>query len=198
MRPDLSQDQHIDGLPLGTRGGILVQHTFPLDGEYVIKLRLWRNTFDLMRGMEDPHEIEISLDGAQDRFGDRRRAGDDFMRMAANPGEFGADLDQKLTARVPVKAGVHTVSADTVLRSHAIKDDLVKPFLRTTVDGLDITGDPSVDRLTVEGPFKPTGAGDTPSRRRIFVCRPASGERRTALRAQDPFRAGAPRLPAAR
>ena len=64
MRPDLSQDQHIEGLPPGTRGGILVRHTFPLDGEYTIKVRLWRNTFDLMRGMEDPHDIEIAMDGS--------------------------------------------------------------------------------------------------------------------------------------
>ena len=177
VRPDLSQDQHIDGLPLGTRGGIVVDHTFPLDGEYVIKLRLWRNTFDLMRGMEDSHEIEINLDGAQ--IGEVTIGGrDDFLLMAANPGAFGADLDRRLTVKLPVKAGVHTVSADTVLRSHAIKDDVTKPFLRTSVDSLDITGDPSVDRLTIEGPFDATGAGDTASRRRIFICHPAdaSGE----------------------
>jgi len=173
VRPDLSQDQHIEGLPLGTRGGILVEHTFPLDGEYVIKLRLWRNTFDLMRGMEDPHEIEINLDGA--RIDSVTVGGrPDFLKMTENPGVFGANLDQKLTVRIPVKAGPHTVSADTVLRSHAYKDDLIKPFLRTTVDGLDITGDPSVDRLTIEGPFNPTGVSDTPSRRRIFVCRPGN------------------------
>src|SRR5579885_670451 len=172
VRPDLSQDQHIDGLPLGTRGGIVVQHTFPLDGEYVIKVRLWRNTFDLMRGMEDPHEIEINLDGV--RIGSVRVGGrEDLIKMAANPGTFGAEIDQKLTVRIPVKAGPHTVSADTVLRSHAEKDDLVKPFLRTTVDALDITGHPSVDRLTIEGPFDATGVSDTPSRRRIFICRPA-------------------------
>ena len=53
------------------------------------------------------------------------------------------------------------------------KDDLIKPFLRTTVDGLDITGDPSVDRLNIEGPFNQTGAGDTAARRKIFVCQPA-------------------------
>jgi hypothetical protein len=174
VRPDLSQDQHIEGLPLGTRGGIMVQHTFPLDGEYAIKVRLWRNTFDLMRGMEDPHEVEINLDGVRIdsvTIGGRP----DFLKMTENPGLFGSNLDQKLTVRIPVKAGPHTVSADTVLRSHAFKDDLVKPFLRTTVDGLDITGDPSVDRLMIEGPFNSTGVSDTPSRRRIFVCRPASG-----------------------
>ncbi len=174
-RPDLSQDQHIDGLPLGTRGGMLVRHNFPLDGEYVIKVRLWRNTFDLMRGMEDPHQIEISLDGTQLRLitaGGR----EEFVAMAQNPGAFGAALDQRLTVRVPVKAGVHSVSATTLLRSHASKDDLIKPFLRTTVDGLDITGDPSVDRVTIEGPFDQKGAGDTASRRRIFVCRPDNAQ----------------------
>jgi len=131
---------------------MLVRHNFPLDGEYVIKVRLWRNTFDLMRGMEDPHQIEISLDGARLQLvtaGGR----EDFVSMAQNPGSFGAALDQKLTVRVKVNAGEHAVAAATLLRSHASKDDLIKPFLRTTVDGLDITGDPSVDRITIEGPL---------------------------------------------
>jgi hypothetical protein len=173
VRPDLSQDQHIDGLPLGTRGGILVHHNFPVDGEYIIKVRLWRNTFDLLRGMEDPHQIEISLDGARVRLV-TVGGHDDFVKMAENPGAFGADLDQRLTIRLAVKAGSRTVSAATILRSQAEKDDLIKPFMRTTIDGLDITGDPSVDRLNIEGPFNQTGAGDTASRRKIFVCQPAT------------------------
>jgi mono/diheme cytochrome c family protein len=173
VRPDLSQDQHIDGLPLGTRGGMLARHNFPVDGEYIIKVRLWRNTFDLMRGMEDPHQIEMSLDGARLRL---VAAGgkEDFVRMAQNPGDFGADLDQRLTVKIPVKAGEHTVSATTILRSEAEKDDLITPFLRTTVDGLDITGDPSVDRVSIEGPFGEKNPGNTASRRKIFVCRPTS------------------------
>jgi len=171
VRPDLSQDQHIEGLPLGTRGGILVHYDAPLDAEYTIKLRLWRNTFDLMRGMEDAHQIEISVDGNQVRL---VTAGghDEFLKMTANPGTFGADLDKQLTVRMPLKAGPHVISAATVLRSHAEKDDLIKPFLRTTIDGLDIMGDPSVDRLTVEGPDNPAGPGQTPSRAKIFVCTP--------------------------
>jgi mono/diheme cytochrome c family protein len=173
VRPDLSQDQHIEGLPLGTRGGILVKHYFPLDAEYVIKLRLWRNTFDLMRGMEDTHQIEISVDGNQVRL---VTAGghEEFLKMTANPGTFGADLDKQLTVRLPLKAGPHTIAASTILRSHAETDALIKPFVRTTVDGLDITGDPSVDRLTVEGPLNPTGVGNTPARAKIFVCTPAT------------------------
>ena len=77
-----------------------------------------------------------------------------------------------MTVTVPVKAGTHTLWATTVLKSHAVRDDLIKPFLRTTVDGLDIMGDPSVDRLTIEGPRAATGSGDTASRRKIFVCHP--------------------------
>src|SRR5207237_996200 len=79
---------------------------------------------------------------------------------------------QRLTVKVPVTAGTHTIWATTVLKSHAVRDDLIKPFLRTTVDGLDIMGDPSVDRLTIEGPYNATASGDTPSRRKIFVCKP--------------------------
>jgi hypothetical protein len=69
--------------------------------------------------------------------------------MAENPGTFGAELDKKLTVRMPVKAGTHKIWATTVLKSHAPRDDLIKPFIRTTVDGLDIMGDPSVDRITI-------------------------------------------------
>jgi mono/diheme cytochrome c family protein len=169
VRPDLSQDQHVEGLPPGTRGGMLVKHTFPLDGEYAIKLRLWRNTFDLMRGMEDPHDIEIAMDGQRLTLvtaGGREQ----WLKMADNPGTFGADLDKKLTVTLPVKAGTHTLWATTVLRSHAVRDDVIKPFLRTTVDGLDIMGDPSVDRITIEGPRAATGSGDTASRKKIFIC----------------------------
>src|SRR5215468_8829084 len=181
VRPDLSQDQHLEGMPLGTRGGILARHNFPLDGEYVIKLRLWRNTFDLMRGMEDPHDIEIGMDGVRLTFvtvGGK----EDFGAMASNPGTFGADLDKRLTVRIPVKAGTHTITASTILKSNAIRDDLIKPFIRTTVDGLDIMGDPSVDRITVEGPYNATGPGDTASRRKILQCRPTPAQETTCAR----------------
>src|SRR5262245_44870651 len=173
VRPDLSQDQHVEGLPPGTRGGILVRHSFPVDGENTIKVRLWRNTFDLMRGMEDPHDIEIAMDGVRLQLvtaGGKK----DFSAMAENPGTFGAELDKRLTVRMPVKAATHVIWATTVLKSHAPRDDLIKPFVRTTVDGLDIMGDPSVDRVTVEGPYAASGSGDTASRRKILICKPTA------------------------
>jgi hypothetical protein len=105
-----------------------------------------------------------------------------FMKMAENPGTFGTDLDRRLTVTVPVKAGTHTLWATTVLKSHAVRDDLIKPFLRTTVDGLDIMGDPSVDRLTIEGPRAATGSGDSASRRKIFADRRGRRTKRPARR----------------
>jgi Protein of unknown function (DUF1592)/Protein of unknown function (DUF1588)/Protein of unknown function (DUF1587)/Protein of unknown function (DUF1585)/Protein of unknown function (DUF1595)/Planctomycete cytochrome C len=181
VRPDLSQDGHIEGLPPGTRGGMTIEHTFPVDAEYVIKLRLWRNTFDLMRGMEDPHDIEIAMDGA--RLAVVTAGGrDDFGRMAENPGTFGAELDRRLTVRLRVAAGTHTIWATTVLRSQASRDDLIKPFIRTTIDGLDIMGDPSVDRITIEGPYAASGPGDTASRRKILQCRPTPAQETACAR----------------
>src|SRR4029453_8617159 len=122
---------------------------------------------------EDRHQIEIAMDG--ERLQVVSVGGqEDFAAMAENPGTFGADLDRRLTVKIPVKAGAHTITAATILRSHAQRDHLIKPFMKTTIDGLDITGDPSVDRLTVEGPYGQTSPGDTPSRRKIFTCKPAS------------------------
>jgi mono/diheme cytochrome c family protein len=171
VRGDLSQDQHIDGLPLGSRGGIRVEHNFPLDGEYIIKVRMWRNTFDLMLGVDSPHDIEVALDGAPlktVRVGGR----EDFVKLAENPGEFGIKLDEQLTLRIPVTAGVHIVTAYTALRSHAELEDVIKPFERSNVDSQQLVGTPAFDRVSIEGPFQQTGVGETASRKKIFTCRP--------------------------
>ena len=63
VRQDLSQDKHIDGLPLGTIGGLRARHTFPVDGEYDFQVRLYRTNLSAIRGLQDPHEIELTLDG---------------------------------------------------------------------------------------------------------------------------------------
>ena len=154
----------------------------------MIKVRLWRNTFDLD---ERAWKIRIrsrSRWTARGFSSSPPAARKTSPQMAENPGTFGADLDQRLTVRMPVKAGTHTLSATTVLKSHAQRDHLIKPFMRTTIDGLDITGDPSVDRLTIEGPFGADRAPEIrPSRRKIFTCKPATPARGNGLRAQDPF-----------
>jgi hypothetical protein len=175
-RADLSQNEHIEGLPLGTRGGITVKHNFPLDGEYTIKVRLWRVTADMIRGLEDQHQVEISVDGMRAKLA-RIGGPEDQHLSETNSGASTIDIDGRLTVRVPVKAGPRQVTATflTAIESEAQDDNILKPFIRSNFDVLDYRGEPVVDRITIEGPLKATGPGDTPSRRKVFVCRPASG-----------------------
>ena len=172
-KPDLSQDGHIEGLPLGTRGGMIVRHNFQLDGEYDIKVRLWRATAEIIKGLEEPHQLEISVDGVRAKLVTFGGPADRDLSYE-NPGKSAEDVDRRLTVRVPVKAGPRTVVATFLNEGDAQNDNVLQPFLRTNLDPLGYRGLPAVDRVSVTGPFKPTGAGDTPSRRQILVCRPAS------------------------
>ena len=173
-KPDISQDQRMDGLPLGTRGGMVVRHNFPLDGEYNIKVRLWRVTADIIRGLEEPHQVEVSVDGK--RVGLVTVGGDADRDLSyENSGKSAEEIDQRLTIKVPVKAGPHDVVATFLAEAQAQDDYNLQPFVRENIDVLGYRGPPQVDRLTIEGPFHATGPGDTPSRRRIFVCRPDKG-----------------------
>jgi hypothetical protein len=173
-KPDLSQDGHIEGLPLGTRGGIAIRHNFPLDGEYVFKVRLWRPTTDIIRGLADRHEVEISLDGIRIKvipIGGK----EDREASEKNSGTSAEDIDNRLTVRAPVKAGPRTVVATFLTKSEAQDDDVLQPFLRTNLDPVGYQGMPVVDRVSINGPFAAAGPGDTPSRRRIFICQPPKG-----------------------
>jgi len=173
-RPDLSQDQRLEGMPLGTRGGILVRYNFPLDGEYVIRVKLARNTVDVMRGLEQSHQVETILDGARVHLG-TVGGKEDTDELIANPTAVAPKIEGRLETRVKVKAGPHAVGVTFVQEDHAEVDQLLEPFLRTTVDPVDEVGLPHVENMVVAGPFNATGPGDTPSRRKIFVCRPNAG-----------------------
>jgi mono/diheme cytochrome c family protein len=173
-KPDLTQEGHMDGLPLGTRGGIMVRHNFPLDGEYIIKVRLYRVTAETVRGLEEPHRLEVSVDGVRVRvftFGGPT----DRDLAYENSGKSADEIDKRLTIRVPVKAGPRTVVATFLTESEVQNDAILQPFLRGNFDVLDYRGLPVVDRLSISGPYSATGSGDTPSRRLIFECRPGKG-----------------------
>jgi len=170
-RPDLSQDEHMEGLPYGTRGGLLIKNNFPLDGLYNLKVKLWRTTLDGIRGLEEPHEVEISVDGVRVKLVKIGGKQDESLQIK-NSGASASDIDERLTIQIPVKAGPRTVSATFLSHSEAEDDGMMQPFIRTTLDPVDYRGLPTIDRLVVEGPYKPTGSGDTPSRRQIFTCRP--------------------------
>ena len=95
VRSDLSQDDHIEGLPIGTRGGILVRYTFPVDGEYVIQPRLYRETVNIIRGLEVPHDLEVTFDGERvqlARFG----GAEDEKANYLNPTAAGDELETAL------------------------------------------------------------------------------------------------------
>src|SRR5712691_79130 len=174
VKPDLSQDDHLEGLPLGTHGGLKIVHNFPLDGEYEIRVRLWRPTTDIIRGIENRQQLEISIDGERIKvatFGGK----EDVTAAVKNEEASANDIDARLTIRLPIKAGPRSVVATFLPRSAAQDDDILQPFIRTTLDPVGYQGQPLVDRMTITGPYKATGPGATPSRRRIFVCRPASG-----------------------
>jgi mono/diheme cytochrome c family protein len=173
-RPDLSQDDHIEGLPLGTRGGLKFTHNFPLDGDYIFKVRMWRATTDIIRGLKYANEVEYSIDGV--RVGLVRIGGRiDEKASEENSGLSAEDLDQRLTLRVPVKAGPHEVVITFLKKTAAQEDDILEPFLRSNVDPVGYQGQTSVDRVSINGPLDAHGVSETPSRKAIFICRPPAG-----------------------
>ncbi|HEX4996712.1 MAG TPA: DUF1592 domain-containing protein [Terriglobia bacterium] len=169
---DVSQDQHIEGLPLGTIGGIRVVHNFPLDGEYEFQAKLYRTNLNIMRGLESPHEIEFAVDGERILLA-KLGGAEELAAMFRAPTDTGDAVDARLRARVPIKAGPHVVTAAFIQEPQAAGAGRLERYQRSTVDNFDWSGQPHIQTLTVNGPFSATSAGDTPSRRRIFICRPS-------------------------
>lgn len=167
---DTTQNEHVDGLPLGTRGGMLIRHTFPVDGEYLFKVRLWRNNSSSIRGLSLPHDLEIAIDGER-VFVDTIGTEADYKALMTNPGDAEALVDPRTQVRVPVKAGPHTVTVAFVFKSDAPNVTLLRPLLASH-DPISVDGFPRVDWVLIGGAFGPTGSGDTPSRRRVFICQP--------------------------
>jgi hypothetical protein len=177
LRQDFSQDQHVDGQPFGTVGGMLRHFTFPLDAEYQISASLMRTNVDVPRGLEDPRQVEITLDGGRvfltsiGGAGPVLQPGSDEAR--SNPVRLsrGDAVDAQLRVRIPVKAGPHDVGVAFLQRSLGEGTRRLQPY-RSSLDSYDATGMPQIRTLSITGPFDITGPGDTPSRRQIFVCRP--------------------------
>ncbi|MGH9385296.1 MAG: DUF1592 domain-containing protein [Vicinamibacterales bacterium] len=163
-----SQMRHVDGAPLGTRGGISVLHAFPADGDYVFKIMLHMGpTGDLFGGPYRGEQIDVSINGER------------VALLDINP-RINEQDPNGLTMRTPaihVKAGQHRVSAAFVARFEGPVDDLVMPIEHTLADTnigevFGTTALPHVRDFTITGPVSVTGVSDTESRRRIFSCRP--------------------------
>jgi cytochrome c5 len=170
--PDLAQDEHVEGLPLGTRGGLLIHQNFPLDGQYDFRVFLLRNIVGYMKGLEWPHQLEITIDG--ERVFIAPVGGEDDNKMSdANFAAAADTIDARLKTRIAVKAGPHNVGVAFLRKNSAEYDEPLEPHTRDH-DLQNMNGTPIIERVDMTGPLEPTGPGDTPSRRRIFICRPAT------------------------
>jgi hypothetical protein len=151
---DSQQHQHVEGLPFGTRGGTLIRHFFPRDANYDINI-------DLAGARTgEPHELAVLLDGDQ-------------IKQFTIPQKSGA----KIKFRVPVAAGPHELGVTFYQKPVDLVERVKEPFQNPRVQGDDggVAGPiPEVANVTVTGPYDDRGPGDTPSRRRIFVCHPAN------------------------
>ncbi len=160
LKADLSQDESFDSLPLGTRGGTSIVYQFPLDADYSIKV-------EPLGGGNDPHDLEVSIDGARVKlFRLQPRSG-----MA--PGQGYDSEGEAYDVRIPVKAGPHVVAVTFVKKSSALIESVRQPFLAPHAEGAPRT-QPAVASVTITGPYDVQGVSETPSRQRIFSCRPTT------------------------
>jgi hypothetical protein len=170
---DHSQDLHLDGLPLGTVGGMAVQHDFPLDAEYEFQVALFRNNLEGIRGLEHEHDLEIAVDGVRVLLVGVGGKHEPEMPPGTIITARSDATDARLRVRAPVGAGARTVTA-SFIRKLGAGTNRLRPFDRSNAGTYDSTGRPHVEALTITGPFEPTGVGSTATRQRIFSCSPAS------------------------
>jgi cytochrome c553 len=176
VRGDGSQVEQNEALSPGTRGGLIATHTFPLDGEYVIKVRLLETNLGSIRGLEYEHQLEVTVDGERVLLAPVGGA-NDYVESSVNATNVVNSLDKRLQVRVQAKAGQRAVGAAFLRVPPVFGGSRLQPFLRTTLMAGDHLGLPHVESMTVTGPFNAAGSAagvtDTPSRQRVFTCRPS-------------------------
>ena len=184
----LQDDRMGDELPFGSRGGVSARHFFPVEGDYDIEIRLHRNYVNYVRGLGTRQELEVRIDGVLKKtftFGGEEPegvqapvsyAGNQFGDPAWE--EYMLFADSNLRLRFEAKAGPHVVGASFV-RKFAEPEGVLQPRQSVFASAVNEMrdGNAAVERLAITGPYESRGPGDTPSRRRLFVCRPASDTR---------------------
>ncbi|HVZ23504.1 MAG TPA: DUF1592 domain-containing protein, partial [Vicinamibacterales bacterium] len=162
---DTAQNYHIEGLPFGTRGGMLIDYEFPADGEYAVNVKGVTGYFTRVMGDVTGEKLEVMVDGQLLKVFD-------WDRDIKNTQAAGA-----WTPRVPIKAGLHRVGVTFIATNDVPGSELDKPFERTMDAPGEIPGllsYPHVGQVSIQGPFNATAAIDTPSRQKIFLCHPAT------------------------
>ncbi len=171
-RPDHSQNAHVPGAPLGTTGGIVAEHYFPVDGTYRIQPRLYRQILASIRGLEFPRALEISIDRERIHYAEFGGPEDQKYSNEVNAFEMAEEIDARLTAEAQVPAGMHTVAVAFVGQAPILTPDVWQEFERELFDSNEDKGLPHLDQLDIVGPLQVSGVGDTPSRQKIFTCYP--------------------------
>ncbi|HZA37279.1 MAG TPA: DUF1592 domain-containing protein, partial [Vicinamibacterales bacterium] len=184
---EASQDQYAEGMPLGTQGGMVVDHNFPLDAEYSFRAELWATYAGGARGLEGhdrPYHFVITIDGEEVlRAPLGGKQGNDLGYRTA--GGAIKDASDRMQARVRVAAGPHRVGFGFLKTTVAGTQENISPAVRASIGVFEPYGAPKLQHVFIGGPFNATGPGDTPSRRRIFVCRPSSSPRENAPSSVD-------------
>jgi hypothetical protein len=165
LPPDLTQEGHFDGLPAGSRGGMVYKHNFPLEAEYEVVIRLARDRNEHIEGLNaaQAHEVELSLDG--ERL--------DLWRVELPPpGKDHSLVDQHLKKKLRIPAGPHILTVAFLKSASPVLEIERKPLATRFNMDRHPRAQPAVYSLTVNGPYGAQTATETPSRRRIFVCTP--------------------------
>ena len=166
---DRTQADHVEGLPFGTRGGAVFSHVFRLDGDYDIEIRLARNRDGDLEGLDEPHQMALTLDGSR------------IQTFTVEPVPRGERAEAGIfNVRVPVTAGSHAIGATFLKRPSSLIESVRQPALAHFNHDRNPRLQPAVYSVSVAGPFNPSGVGDTASRRRIFACRPDAATEETA------------------
>ena len=163
IRADLTQEEHVEGLPIGTRGGALIAYTFPQDGEYEVQLRLARDRNEHVEGLREPHEVEVLLDR-------ERKAS--FTVMPPKSETDHQTADAHLKARIRVTAGPHGLGVTFPKNPSSLLETKRQPYQAHYNMHRHPRISPALYQVSITGPYAPQGHGDTPVRRRIFVCEP--------------------------
>lgn len=161
--PDLTQEEHLEGLPIGTRGGALIRYTFPLDGEYDIQIRLTRDRDEHVEGLSESHDLELLLDKARVQL---------FTVKPPQGASGHATVDQHLKTRVRVRAGPHALGVAFLKKPSLLPETARQPLQARFNSYRHPRIQPAIYSISIVGPYAAEGPGDSPSRRRIFLTRP--------------------------
>ena len=171
---DASQDRHVEGLPFGTIGGILVTPTIQVAGEYELSAKLFRTNLGVMRGLEYEHQLEYAVDGVRVHL-TSLGGPDDWTANLENNTLIADEIEERATVRVSLTPGPHEITAAWLKKSDAVDPVRATPPIRSSHDTRDPLGIPHLSTFTIAGPFTSAGPGEMPSRRKIFTCTPARG-----------------------